>query len=80
VFSALNPEELKKCFVEWTRSVADLCKHEVIVIDGKSMCGSCVADIKAFCWGRRFMPGLRKYLSSICHCIFSTGLSESRSC
>ena len=40
VFSALNPEELARCFLEWTRSVADLCEHEVIAIDGKSMCGS----------------------------------------
>lgn len=40
VFSALNPEELERCFLEWTRCVADLCEHEVIAIDGKSMCGS----------------------------------------
>jgi predicted transposase YbfD/YdcC len=40
VFSALNPEELENCFVEWTRSVADLCEHEVIAIDGKCMCGT----------------------------------------
>jgi predicted transposase YbfD/YdcC len=40
LFSALNPEELEKCFVKWTRSVADLCEHEVIAIDGKSMCGT----------------------------------------
>ena len=40
VFSALDPEELEGCFLEWTRSVADLCGHEVIAIDGKSICGS----------------------------------------
>jgi len=40
VFSALIPEELENCFVEWTRSVANLCEHEVIAIDGKSLCGS----------------------------------------
>jgi Transposase len=40
VFSALNPEELEGCFIEWTRSVANLCEHEVIAIDGKSMCGT----------------------------------------
>jgi hypothetical protein len=40
VFSALNPEELENCFVEWTRSVADLCGHEVIATDGKSLCGT----------------------------------------
>jgi hypothetical protein len=40
LFSALNPEELEKCFVKWTRSVAHLCEHKVIPIDGKSMCGT----------------------------------------
>jgi predicted transposase YbfD/YdcC len=40
VFSALNPEELEGCFMDWTRPVADLCENEVIAIDGKSMCGS----------------------------------------
>jgi hypothetical protein len=40
LFSALNPEELENCFVEWTRSVTGLCGHEVIAIDGKSLCGS----------------------------------------
>jgi predicted transposase YbfD/YdcC len=40
VFSALNPEELEGCFMDWTRSIADLCENEVIAIDGKSMRGS----------------------------------------
>jgi hypothetical protein len=40
VFSALNPEELESCFMDWTRSIADLCENEVIAIDGKSMRGS----------------------------------------
>jgi predicted transposase YbfD/YdcC len=40
VFSALNSEELEGCFMDWTRSVADLCENEVIAIDGKSMRGS----------------------------------------
>jgi predicted transposase YbfD/YdcC len=40
VFSALNPEELEGCFMDWTRPVADLCENEVIAIDGKSMRGS----------------------------------------
>lgn len=47
VFSALNPEELEKYFIEWTRSVADLCEHEVIAIDGKSMRGSRDAENKS---------------------------------
>jgi predicted transposase YbfD/YdcC len=40
VFSALNPEELEGCFMDWTRPVADLCENEVMAIDGKCMCGS----------------------------------------
>ena len=47
VFSALNPEELEGCFIEWTRSVANLCEHEVIAIDGKSMCGTRGFGIRA---------------------------------
>jgi hypothetical protein len=36
-----NPlEELKIVYMEWTHSAADLCEHEVIAIDGKSLCGS----------------------------------------
>lgn len=40
LFSALNPQELERCFMDWTRSVADLCENEVIAIDGKSMRGT----------------------------------------
>jgi predicted transposase YbfD/YdcC len=40
LFAALDPSELETCFVEWTRSVAELCDSEVIAIDGKSMRGS----------------------------------------
>lgn len=48
VFSSLNPEELERCFMDWTRSVADLCENEVIVaIDGKSMRGSRSSDKKS---------------------------------
>lgn len=47
VFSALDPEELESCFMDWTRSVADLCKNEVIAIDGKSMRGSRSTDKKS---------------------------------
>jgi hypothetical protein len=57
VFCALNPEELEGCFMDWTRSVADLCKNEVIAIDGKSMCGSRSSGNKSIvhmvsAWGR----------------------------
>jgi predicted transposase YbfD/YdcC len=47
VFSALDPHELEKCFMDWTRSVADLCENEVVAIDGKSMCGSRSSDKKS---------------------------------
>ena len=40
VFSSLDPVELEKCFMEWTRSVAELTQNEVIRIDGKSMRGT----------------------------------------
>ncbi|GHV38663.1 putative transposase YncI [Bacteroidia bacterium] len=47
VFSALDPEKLESCFMEWTRSVADLCKNEVVSIDGKSMRGTREAGNKS---------------------------------
>lgn len=40
VFSALNPEELEKSFISWTRSVTNLTENEVISIDGKTMRGT----------------------------------------
>jgi hypothetical protein len=40
LFSSLNPEELESCFMDWTRSVANLCENEVVGIDGKNMRGT----------------------------------------
>ena len=40
VFSALNPQELEKSFINWTRAVTREFDHEVIAIDGKSLRGS----------------------------------------
>jgi predicted transposase YbfD/YdcC len=40
VFSILDPEHLKECFIQWTNSIACLTQGEVISIDGKSLCGS----------------------------------------
>ncbi len=40
VFSALDPEKLEHCFLDWVKSVATLTKGEVISIDGKSIRGS----------------------------------------
>ena len=40
VFSLLDPKELEKGFLEWTRSAAKLTDGEVVSIDGKSIRGS----------------------------------------
>ncbi len=37
VFQALNPEELQRCFLNWTQSVFELSKGEIIPIDGKTL-------------------------------------------
>ncbi len=39
-FASLDPDELAKCFLEWTRSVSCLTEGEVISIDGKTLRGS----------------------------------------
>ncbi len=39
-FASLDPDELAKCFLEWTRSVSSLTEGEVISIDGKTLRGS----------------------------------------
>src|SRR5712675_1088130 len=39
VFSALDPEELEKCFLAWVREVARLSAGEVVSIDGKAIRG-----------------------------------------
>lgn len=40
LFAALDPDELGKCFLEWTQSVSRLTQGEVISIDGKTLRGS----------------------------------------
>jgi len=39
-FAAFDPDELAKCFLEWTQSVSRLTEGEVISIDGKTLRGS----------------------------------------
>jgi predicted transposase YbfD/YdcC len=39
-FSALNPEEFEKAFLEWVSDVAEMTKGEVVSIDGKSLRGT----------------------------------------
>ena len=36
VFSRLDPEQFQRCFMQWTRAVADLMPWEVLAIDGKT--------------------------------------------
>jgi predicted transposase YbfD/YdcC len=47
VFSALDPAELERCFLNWVRAVAQLSAGEVVSIDGKSIRGSRQAGGKA---------------------------------
>lgn len=37
VFSALEPEEFQKCFLNWIQSVSNLTKGEIVAIDGKTL-------------------------------------------
>lgn len=47
VFSALDPAELERCFLNWVRAVAQLGAGEVVSIDGKAIRGSRQAGGKA---------------------------------
>jgi predicted transposase YbfD/YdcC len=37
VFSAIEPSEFERCFLDWTRSIANLTEGEVVSIDGKTL-------------------------------------------
>ena len=37
VFSRIDPEEFKSCFMEWIRAVSQLTKGEIIAVDGKTL-------------------------------------------
>ena len=37
VFSRLDPDRFQECFMEWSRSVAELLPGEVVAIDGKTV-------------------------------------------
>jgi predicted transposase YbfD/YdcC len=47
IFSALDPEELERCFVAWVSCVAQLSAGEVVSIDGKALRGSRQSGKKA---------------------------------
>jgi len=40
VMRLLNPEEFRKCFLNWVRGVAKLTNGEIVAIDGKALRGS----------------------------------------
>jgi predicted transposase YbfD/YdcC len=40
VFSAMNPEEFEKSFMEWVQAINELTQGQVIAIDGKQLRGS----------------------------------------
>jgi predicted transposase YbfD/YdcC len=40
IFSALNPKEITKYFIEWVEIIRQKISGEVVAIDGKTLCGS----------------------------------------
>ncbi len=40
VISAIDPNAMQQCFVQWVASIATLSKSEVVSIDGKRLCSS----------------------------------------
>lgn len=40
VFSALNPQDLQQCFIDWVQSIAGISNGKVISIDGKRLCNA----------------------------------------
>lgn len=48
VFAALNPAELRDCFISWVQSIAAISDGRVVSIDGKRMCNSGTGGKKGF--------------------------------
>lgn len=48
VFAALNPQELRDCFISWVQSIAEITDGRVVSIDGKRLCNSGVDGKKGF--------------------------------
>jgi predicted transposase YbfD/YdcC len=48
VFSALDPQQMEDCFLNWIKAVAEINEGEVISIDGKSIRGSRKKGNKSF--------------------------------
>jgi predicted transposase YbfD/YdcC len=67
VFTALDPEEMEKGFVDWVSSIAKLTAGEVVAIDGKTLCGTretgkkkLVHMVSAWAEGNGLVLGQRK--------------------
>jgi len=37
VFARINPEAFERCFISWTRSLAEVCQGRVVAVDGKTL-------------------------------------------
>lgn len=37
VFSRIDPEEFKRCFMQWVQAISQLTKGEVVAVDGKTL-------------------------------------------
>lgn len=48
VFAALDPHELRDCFISWVQSIAQITNGRVVSIDGKRLCNSGVDGKKGF--------------------------------
>lgn len=67
VFSALNPEAFKTCFIDWVKSLQNILK-DVIAIDGKTLCNSmnkqhnipAIHMVSAFATGARLILAQQK--------------------
>jgi predicted transposase YbfD/YdcC len=64
VFSALDPQELQRCFGEWIESIAQLTEGRIISVDGKRLCGggsngkkSIVHMVSAWCSANNMVLG-----------------------
>jgi predicted transposase YbfD/YdcC len=44
VFTALHPELIEQCFMNWVRSIKKAIQGEIIAVDGKTVCGTFNAE------------------------------------
>ncbi|HNX08383.1 MAG TPA: ISAs1 family transposase [Bacteroidales bacterium] len=48
VFSALDPQQMEDCFLNWIKAIAEITEGEVVSIDGKTIRGSRSKGAKSF--------------------------------